>query len=247
MSIRFHPRNELLLTYATGALDEAASVLMATHLALCPECRGAVGHMEAVGGALLDALPAAGMDDHTLARVMTRLDATAANPARTDFSARISDGVTAVPLPGAAALLPQPLRGYLDGDHGVHPSWRRLMNFDYLDLKTRGRGRARLLRVAAGDALPYHGHSGEEFVLVLAGGYSDITGTYHRGDVACADPSLAHKPVAARGETCVCLTVNYGSSCRRTPNPGAVGAIVSGSSTSIAVRTYAKSPVSSAA
>ncbi|TAL01873.1 MAG: anti-sigma factor [Rhodospirillaceae bacterium] len=206
MSIRFHPRNEILLAYATGTLEEAASVLIATHLALCPQCRTAVGCMEAVGGALLDALPAAALDDRNLTQMMTRLDEPASVPA----PAKAADDLSSTRSPGTSAMLPQPLRGYVAGDNAAHLPWHRLMNLDYIDLKTRGRGRARLLRVSPGGTIPYHGHSGEEFVLVLAGGYSDGTGAYHRGDVASADPSLRHAPVAEPGEACICMTVNYG-------------------------------------
>ena len=36
MNIDHHPSEELLLDYATGALDEGWSIALATHLALCP-------------------------------------------------------------------------------------------------------------------------------------------------------------------------------------------------------------------
>jgi putative transcriptional regulator len=67
-----------------------------------------------------------------------------------------------------------------------------------------------LLRIPSGGGLPYHGHVGDELVLVLSGGFKDQTGTYHRGDVATADPSLTHTPVVVPGEACVCMTLNEG-------------------------------------
>ena len=39
MTIKFHVSNDILLSYSSGTLDEASSLLVATHLALCPHCR----------------------------------------------------------------------------------------------------------------------------------------------------------------------------------------------------------------
>lgn len=39
MTIRFHISDDLLLSYASGNMDEASSLLVASHLALCPHCR----------------------------------------------------------------------------------------------------------------------------------------------------------------------------------------------------------------
>ena len=39
MSAQYHLSDELLLSYSAGTLDEASSLLVATHLALCPHCR----------------------------------------------------------------------------------------------------------------------------------------------------------------------------------------------------------------
>src|SRR5207245_3768 len=52
-----HPDDSLLIEYAAGSLDEATALLVATHLALCPDCRRPVRRAEAVGGALLESAP----------------------------------------------------------------------------------------------------------------------------------------------------------------------------------------------
>jgi len=52
----YHPADDWLASYASGALEEAASVLIATHLTFCPECRKAVRGFEDIGGAMLDAI-----------------------------------------------------------------------------------------------------------------------------------------------------------------------------------------------
>ncbi|MGL1147904.1 zf-HC2 domain-containing protein, partial [Vibrio parahaemolyticus] len=69
-AIVHHPSNSLLLDYAAGTLDEASSLLIATHLTLCPHCRREVAAAEAIGGSLLDDLPAAPLRPGALDAVM---------------------------------------------------------------------------------------------------------------------------------------------------------------------------------
>ncbi len=201
MSIQHHPHSDVLLGYATGNLEEAASVLVASHLTLCPACRAAVGRMEAVGGAMLDELPGNLSLDASLARVMSRLQDA---PALDLPKAPAAPPIAAV-ADSALDVLPRPLQRYVAGR-----PWKRLGGVDYITLATTGRGVGRLLRVQPGARLPYHGHTGTEQVLVLTGGFHDAKGDYLRGDVASADAAIAHEPVAETTEPCICMTVNEG-------------------------------------
>jgi putative transcriptional regulator len=204
---RHHPPEEMLLDYAAGALGEAESLVVATHLALCPACRSEVAAMEAVGGALLETIPAGpetspGLDD-VLARVMARLDDPA--PAPTRAAARSLAAVAAAPL------LPEPLRSYVGGDPGGI-SWTPVMRgLDErpIDLGARDAAAAkvRMMRIHPATAMPQHTHRGREMTLVLAGGFRDATGHYLRGDLALTDASVDHTPVADDDEACVCLVL----------------------------------------
>lgn len=194
MSASFHPSDALLVAYGTGALAEAGSVLLATHLALCPRCRAHVARVETVGGTLLEGLPPSDMDDGALAAVMGRLGAQAARHPRSRFS---SD----------PERLPLPLRGYVSGDLETL-AWRRLSaGVEQVLLLQQGMARVRLLRVGAGVAVPEHGHHGTELTMVLRGGFVDLGRRYGRGDVATADSTIVHSPAADRGETCLCVAV----------------------------------------
>jgi putative transcriptional regulator len=194
-----HPESDTLWAYAAGTLDEASSVLVATHLALCPQCRAEVTRMEAVGGEMLGDLDAAPVSAGSFDAVMARLDAPPSAP--TPARATVAD-----------ATLPRPLRDYVGS--GIDSiSWRRMAGgVEYVDLPLRAEGRrARLLRIAPGTRVPSHGHGGEEMTMVLAGGYSDEFGSYARGDVETADVTKVHQPVADPGEPCICLTVTRGA------------------------------------
>ncbi|UEM03035.1 ChrR family anti-sigma-E factor [Skermanella rosea] len=200
-----HPEDALLAGYAAGTLDEATSLVVATHLALCPACRDAVALFEAVGGALLDDVEPAPMAPDALPALMARLDREETRgpvPAETAGPAGVPQTVPA---------LPRPLRDYVGGSLEA-VRWKRLIRgVDLYDIPVGsaggGRIKVRLMRVKGGVAVPQHTHEGIEMTLVLAGGFSDASGHYRRGDLACSDSDVDHRPVADQGEDCVCVAL----------------------------------------
>jgi putative transcriptional regulator len=192
MTIQSHPGDELLLAYASGASDEAVSLLVATHLALCPACRLVVQAFERAGGAVLSALGPTAISDDLLERAMARLDENGAS-ARTTVST-IDDRV------------PEPLRSYVRGD--IDKGWIPIGNgISFRPLRTRGHARARLLRGGPGSVVPMHTHRGNELTLVLIGTLIDNDLRFRRGDVQTATPAIRHTPVVGEGEVCINLAV----------------------------------------
>ena len=55
-----------------------------------------------------------------------------------------------------------------------------------------------------------HRHSGQEYTLVLKGGFSDVTGSYGPGDLQMMEGDQRHNPVADPGEDCINLAVTTG-------------------------------------
>ena len=197
MTIRHHIGEDLLLAYAAGSLSEAWSLVVATHAAMCPHCRGTLRDIEAIGGHLLDTQEPVSSDDGAFERVMERLGGELPAPRPVP------------PAPeGRPPVLPQPLRGYVGGD--LHElSWRWLApGSHHLALTQPGSStRVFLLKVQPGMPVPEHGHRGQELTLVLSGAFDDRHLHFGRGDVQEADPELEHQPIAAAGEACVCLVV----------------------------------------
>jgi putative transcriptional regulator len=196
MSVNHHPGEDMLLAHASGAGDEAVSLIVATHLALCPQCRGKVAQMEALGGAILSDIRPEQVSDSALKAVMERLDLASIEK----------------PAPHAAASIPfaapQPLRSYLGRDLD-RVRWTPVgPGISYKPLFRRGPARAQLIRSRPGRGVGHHTHGGEEFTLVLTGGFTDMTGHYLRGDLQSADPSLLHRPLADEGEDCIVLAVS---------------------------------------
>lgn len=199
MNITHHPKEEMLLDYATGALGETWSLAVATHLALCPACRKAVAVMEDIGGNMLETVTPAPISDRAFDALMARLDDKIDEP---------TAPISVVPPTGDAPVLPQPLRDYVGSDlDGVQ--WKRLgMGARQFIIPTRQKSvTSRLLRIPAGRPVPEHSHNGQELTLVLCGAFEDKTGYYGRGDLQEADGSIEHQPHAASGEDCICLAI----------------------------------------
>jgi putative transcriptional regulator len=194
--IAHHPDDELLLAYATGAADEATSLIVATHMTYCAICRLRGKTFDTIGGTLLQELQpaplAAGALDATLARL---------------------DQVTPYERPRRAASrdgTPEVLRGYIGGDL-KDVRWRNMgPRLSYVPLFRRGAVNARLLRGVPGADSGAHGHAGTEFPVVLQGGFTDVTGNYGPGDLQVMVDGMRHNPVADPGEDCINLAVTTG-------------------------------------
>ena len=197
MSPEHHSPDTLLAAYALGSATPAEALLVATHLTLCPTCRARVAELEAVGGAMLADEEPAEVEDAELDAVMARLDE-APPPARE------------VGPSDPAGVLPRPLVRYVGGLDAVRWTWR-VPSVRAVDLPvpTAGTLPLRLLRLSRGYRLPLHDHSGEERAVILAGGWADRTGEYHRGDFFHADEALgAHDQRCFPDEDCIVLVLN---------------------------------------
>src|SRR5262245_44004640 len=162
-----HPApEELLLDYAAGALAQGPALAVALHVALDPSARRMVEQLGALGGALVEDETEAPIDEAALQSVLARLEQVAVEP-RPAPPLR-----PPVARPGfewaPAALVP-----HIRAD----ARWRRIMGgFDEIRLSGRGDDyRVSLLRLAPGRSLPAHRHVGDEYTVVLQGGYTDTT------------------------------------------------------------------------
>jgi putative transcriptional regulator len=195
MTAACHPTDELLFAYAAGSLDEASSLLIASHATLCPHCRRQIALGEEVGGTVLETLPPDDLGDEALLSVMARLD----------------NAPQAAPEPRqrakAAEEFPAPLAHYFAAPD-VDQGWRWWAPGVKQRLVMRNnQARVRLLKIAPGKPMPHHRHGGLEYTLVLSGGFSDESGDYDVGDFTIADDQVVHQPVAS-AEGCICLTMS---------------------------------------
>jgi putative transcriptional regulator len=188
---------ELLLDYAVGALPEGPSLAVSLHVALDPAARRTVQDFQAIGGALLEteSVPVFG-EEFALDQVLAKLDATPVE-ARPEAPK---------PLAGFE-WAPSPLLPYL----GRTPRWRKAIGgFENIPIHIPGdMHRVEILRLMPGRGLPQHHHTGNEYTIVMHGGFTDNTGNYGVGDFAMGPGSHDHEPIADTddGQPCIALIV----------------------------------------
>lgn len=192
MSIHHHPSEETLAAFASGQLDEARALVVASHVALCPECRAALRRFEDFGGALLAATDPAAMAGDALARSLAALDAPlpSTSPAAPARPRARADG------------LPAPLAAYELGPWrwiGRGVEWRKV------EVAAEDGLRVFMLRAQPGTRLPRHRHKGDEWTCVFAGAFRHQHGRFGPGDFDEADDSVEHHPTVEAGVPCVCL------------------------------------------
>lgn len=189
--IRHHLSDDLLTGYSAGTLPEAFSLLVASHVSLCDECRARLGSLDALGGVLLETAEVA-VSEGALAATMARIRGTSPLPR---------------PAPEPRGVLPAPLRAYVGGDVGG-VRWRPVGGgVRQAILATSDGASARLLYIPGGVGVPDHGHRGTELTMVLQGAFRDESDRFGPGDVEIADASVQHTPIAEMGAPCICLAV----------------------------------------
>lgn len=198
--ITHHPADELLLDYAAGALGEGPALALASHVALCNVCKEQVVVLEAVGGALLESVAGDPVAESLLSETLAMLDmpeAARIAPVRVDDN--------------DAGQIPEPLLHYI-GRGLAHLAWRRVGGFitavEEARLPVAAKSiKVALMRLRAGSLMPMHSHRGNEYTLVLAGGFSDGGNQYGPGDFVARDPSHTHQPIVDADGECLCLVV----------------------------------------
>lgn len=194
--ITHHLSDKLLMAYSAGTLPEAFNLAVATHIAMCDECRARLASYDAIGGAVLERVEddTASISSKSLAATLSRIKAQAPmERPRTETSQEWT--------------LPEPLRSYVGGDVDA-VKWRNVGGgVRQAVIATSANATARLLYIPAGTAVPDHGHQGMELTLVLQGAFADEDDCFNRGDIEIADEATEHQPVAQAGLDCICLAV----------------------------------------
>jgi putative transcriptional regulator len=178
-----HPAPETLTDFAVGTLKIGARLVVGEHLASCPDCREEVERLEMLAGALLAEAAPVAMDAHALDRAFAALERPYTPPRRLSVKS-LAQGLW-LPVGDQVAIRPLPKIA----DEGE---------------------RVFFIRAGGGKALPEHGHSGCERLVVLAGAFEDREGVYRKGDFVERGAEHRHRPVACEGEPCVCLAATDG-------------------------------------
>lgn len=180
---------ELLLSYAAGALSAPEAVVMATYLSLNPANDVWVRNLQVVGGTLLNDERPLAMKDDSLACALARIDSDAGV-------------VKSAPVLNDMPELPAPLRQYSLGP------WRWLgpgVRVRDVHAPRDGDCRVILLKIDPGRETPRHTHGGVELTCVLSGAYATETTRFEVGDLEEADEHVLHQPRVVSDEPCLCV------------------------------------------
>ena len=180
----FHPAEELLLDFATGAASPGEALMIATHLSFCETCRRAVHAAQTVGGLMLGALAPARLPPNMLNRTLTAIESAGRAP-------------TAEP-PSLAAFLNQ---------NFACRDWKRLPGGFRMRRVAASDDRARvwLFDAPPNMKLLPHRHEGDEWTVILDGAFVDNQKCYRAGDFACLGDGVAHRPITGPAGRCVSL------------------------------------------
>jgi putative transcriptional regulator len=192
-SIRHHPSETSLLSYATGTLPEALGLVVATHLTGCAACRQALSRLEAAGGALLDGLAPA-----PLSLAPDALDRLLNRPPEPEAPLAVLNPELAPPLNRV------PMGRWWPIGRGVR--WR--------PLRVAGAAWGGLIFAEPGRTLPKHGHDGLELTCLLSGSFTDAGQAYHAGDLAEPEGDHDEPPVATGDTPCLCVIASEGMRLR---------------------------------
>lgn len=198
---KHHPSDDALLEHAAGTLAGGPARVLACHLELCTECQERLQTLEAVGGALLEAIEPMPMSLTAFAAALAAIDMpTVADPVEAAKPVRR-------PALPSGMHWPHSLK-----DCRVAP-WRWLspgVRWSRVTLPEDRAANLFLLRVSAGCRLPAHTHSDCEWTQVLYGTFEDRRSQYNAGDFDNADCDVRHQPAVRAGSECICLTAVEG-------------------------------------
>ncbi|CAH0536696.1 ChrR family anti-sigma-E factor [Vibrio marisflavi] len=204
--IKHHPSHAVLKEFVSGNLPTSLSLIVASHVEMCPECQIIVSKLtEEVALAAFDLT-----EDHAIfdeaAYELDDLE---------DIDTDLVNEITNQPVEQTNTSQVMPLEIELSGNTIVLP--RALSSIGVNEWKGLGKiSRARLnlddecrrtslLCIEKGGSIPAHTHRGFEVTLLLQGTIEDELGSYCAGDFIWLNESHNHTPVTKEG--CVCLTV----------------------------------------
>ena len=196
---------EVYSNYAAGCLDPAFCLLVETQAALRPDVERALARAETIAGVFLENEAEAELTAGAVDKAFALIDA---------YEAGEQSTLKAVKHAGEGLDelldLPEPLRETALQSFQSQ-KWQSLtQGIRRLKLETGSVAEVELYRIEPGCTVPKHSHSGSEFTLVVAGGFSDESGSFGPGDMCLKGPKDTHQPTGDMDGVCFALAVREG-------------------------------------
>jgi putative transcriptional regulator len=198
--------DDWLAMQSAGSLSPFKQLLLTCQADINPHVREAFITDDHVAGALLESAKPAVMSDDFLSRLNARLDTKVAGKASVDAASAGARGKDNQP-----DWMPSPLADYIRRS-GRRLKWRSAgLGVQQARLGRNEQGeRLYLLRARPGLPLPRHSHSGQEWTLVLAGGYKSGARQFGPGDLHQEDEGCMHDLRIDDDGPCISLIVDEG-------------------------------------
>ncbi len=192
--VQRHPEASLLSEYAGGSVSPALCAAITAHLHFCTECRSHNKALCTVGASLLENADAVEVSGSLLDSVMSAIDSGEAEPVIKETVKNTEQDFPDV----VQRLLPE-----------SGPQWKSVSPSLKAASLPVGEEQFELAlhRIKAGGMVPEHDHKGMEYTVVVRGSFSDEEGVYREGDFIVKAPGDIHRPLAAKNEECICLSV----------------------------------------
>lgn len=208
---------EWLAAYAAGGLSAAKRLVITCQAALQPSLSERLARLDHMGGVLLEGAEGDLLSDGFVGHVLDVLDQPDTGAAETGNGRVRADGEDTGGR-DEPDWMPAPLNDFLYGG-GMHLKWRAAgPGIERAPLGEDENGeRLYLLRARGGTLMPVHGHRGEEWTLILQGGYHVGAQGYVAGDLHREDETCTHQPVVDADGPCVSLVAIEGKLKFRHP------------------------------
>jgi putative transcriptional regulator len=197
---------EWLASYCAGGLSSAKHLLISCQSTMKPELSSRLAAIDQVGGALLESAQGEALSQDFFERILEKMEA-----------APVSQGLESAgdPRPETTrrdAWIPSPLEDFLK-QTGQELKWKKLgFGVERASLSNDDSEELYLLKAPPGLKVPRHTHEGEEWALIMQGGYKVGDESYGPGDLHREDESCTHRPIVDDdGEPCITLVALEGS------------------------------------
>ena len=196
---------EVYSSYAAGCLDPAFCLLVETQAALRPDVERAVARAETIAGVFFETEATVAVSATAIVKTLAMIDA---------YEEEQRPSAQAVHLAGEGLdellSLPEPLRETALQSYQTQ-KWQSLTSgIRRLKLDAGSQAEVELYRIEPGCTVPEHSHAGSEFTLVVAGGFTDESGSYGPGDISLKGSNDTHQPTGDMDGVCYALAVRDG-------------------------------------
>ncbi|RUO43443.1 ChrR family anti-sigma-E factor [Idiomarina aquatica] len=201
--IKSHPSEAILYQYAAGDLSASMTLVVGTHIDMCPVCQQTVcdiesdlcqKHLDTVVETLTTPTAAfSGMSKATCDKMLEEIFSSEAKPS--------IQPEELICLEGRRFVLPRTLAC----NHSRIGEWTNLVGKLWrAPVNVGERGHTNLIYMEPGTQVPEHTHKGQEATLVIDGVFNDENDVYYDGDFILLDADRTHTPQTSEND---CLTL----------------------------------------